>query len=139
MRKSMPFVATALVSVLITAGIMQASAGARVTPSLRATGEPVSRVLGLNLVLKTCDASPRNASEWTKFAKCSTDNFGAIKKWGTKLDKCMAVYQVERRNTFAQFVDGTTTTQTDGLAEYGGTGPFHYVMEWKDQASCPTT
>lgn len=139
MRKSMPFVATALVSVLITAGIMQASAGAQVTPSLRATGEPVSRLLGLELVLETCDSSPSTAAAWTKFAKCTTANFGAIRKWGNKMDKCMVTYQVERRNDFAKYFDGTITTETDGLAEYGGTGLFHYIMEWKAQAGCPTT
>ncbi len=103
MRKSIPFVATALVSVMITAGIMQASAGAQITPRLRATGEPASRVLGLELSLDACDPSPDNAAAWTRFAKCSTGNFAAIKKWATKMDKCMMVYQVERRNNFARF------------------------------------
>ncbi len=40
MRKTLPFIATALVSVMITAGIMQASAGAQVEPLLRAVGRP---------------------------------------------------------------------------------------------------
>ena len=40
MRKSIPFVATALVSVLITAGIMQASAGAQVTPRFERPASP---------------------------------------------------------------------------------------------------
>jgi hypothetical protein len=139
MRKLMPFAATALVSVMITAGIMQASAGAQVDPTLRATGESASRVLGLDLSLHACDSSPSNAAAWTRFAKCTTGNFAAIKKWANKLDTCMVLYQVEKRVNLAKFVDGTMTEQTDGLAEYAGPGPFHYLMEWKDQASCPTT
>lgn len=140
MRKVMPLIATALVSVLITAGIMQATAGAHVDPTLRATGLSPSRLIGADLNLASCDPTPSNASEWTKFAKCAAGNFTAVRKWATKLDACMTLYRIERRNNFATtsdggiFVDG----QTDGLAEYNNGGASSaYLMQWKDLASCP--
>jgi len=137
MRKVMPLIATALVSVLITAGIMQATAGAQIDPTLRATALSPSRVIGADLNLASCDPTPSNASEWTKFAKCAAGNFGAIRRWANKLDACMELYQIESRNNVARYVDGLFTEQTDGLAPAAGGGTVHYLMEWKDQASCP--
>jgi hypothetical protein len=140
MRKAMPFVATALVSVLITAGIMQATAGAQVDPSLSATGLSASRVLGLGLSIETCNTSPSNASAWLKFAKCTTGNFTAIKRWANKLDTCITTFEVEKRADLAIYQDGLLTNPGgEALNDYDGNGPFRYFMGWKDLAACPTT
>ena len=96
MRKTVPFIATALVSVMITAGIMQASAGAQVEPTFRAVG-PASDVFGVGLRITPCNSSPNNANEWHRFSRCSRSNFSAIQKWSTRLDKCMLIYQAEER------------------------------------------
>lgn len=139
MRRSLPIIATALAASLITAGLMQASAGAQVEPTLQPTGEPASRILGLELRLSTCNASPSNASAWSKFARCATHNFVAIKKWSNKLDRCMTTFQVANRNDDL-YDDGAGGTEVgSGLANSDGTGSFRYFMGWEQMGGCPVT
>jgi hypothetical protein len=137
MRKTVPFIATALASVLITAGIMQASAGAQVDPVLRQVGQPVSEFLGLELNLTNCNSSPNNAPAWTRFARCAAANFATIKRWENKLDNCLTLFQVENRSNDAYYVDGLSTTEGSGLAPFAGPGVPRYLMEWRGLAACP--
>jgi hypothetical protein len=137
MRKTVPFIATALVSVMITAGIMQASAGAQVEPTFRAVG-PASDVFGVGLRITPCNSSPNNANEWQRFSRCSRSNFTAIQKWATRLDNCMVLYEMRIRDDDL-YSDGGGLGGSelgDGLAPGPG-NPDHYLMEWRKKPNCP--
>ena len=135
MRKTLPFIATALVSVMITAGIMQASAGAQVEPTFRAVG-PASDVFGVGLRITPCNSSPNNSNEWHRFSRCSRRNFTAIQKWATRLDKCMLIYQAEERGNDL-YDEGGFPQQAQGLALHAGPQQVIYLMRWKGGATCP--
>lgn len=135
MRKTLPFIATALVSVMITAGIMQASAGAQVEPTFRAVG-PASDVFGVGLRITPCNSSPNNSNEWHRFSRCSRRNFTAIQKWATRLDKCMLIYQAEERGNDL-YDEGGFPQQAQGLAPHAGPQQVIYLMRWRGGATCP--
>ena len=136
MRKTLPFIATALVSVMITAGIMQASAGAQVEPTFRAVG-PASDVFGVGLRITPCNSSPNNSNEWHRFSRCSRRNFTAIQKWATRLDKCMLIYQAEDSGQRSLRRRRLSDQQAQGLAPHAGPQQVIYLMRWRGGATCP--
>jgi hypothetical protein len=142
MRKIVPFALTAIVSVAFTATIVQASSGG--AAPLRAVPVAPSRILGVDLTIRTCNSSPDNATKWRAFAKCATGNFARIRAWASKLDNCMQVFQVSERNDDVYAGPGGVTgpnpeLQTGSGLVYGGnaTNP-RWVMGWKSSATtCP--
>jgi hypothetical protein len=140
-RKTVPFLLTVVLTVICTAGIVRASSsssdqvlGASVTPS---------RVLGIDLSLARCNPGPRNAAEWSNFAKCVTTSFTRIRKWANTLDTCLRVQPVQSRSNAIYGDDPGDITHTDwtnGEAlSYGTGGGFKYLVEWRQVAGCPTT
>ena len=121
---------------MITAGIMQASAGAQVEPTFRAVG-PASDVFGVGLRITPCNSSPNNSNEWHRFSRCSRRNFTAIQKWATRLDKCMLIYEAEIRPNDL-YGDGIGPDNPgEGLAPHAGPQQVIYLMRWKGGATCP--
>ena len=53
-----------------------------------------SDLLGSGLDLNKCNSSPKNATEWTRFAKCMTGNMSKVEQWAKVLDTCFTTYQV---------------------------------------------
>ena len=138
MRKTVPFVLTIVVSVLCTATLVRA-AGSSDETTLQPSSVAPSDLLGSGLALNTCIASPNNASEWTKFAKCMNGNMFKVKHWAKVLDTCFTTYQVTDRanDIYGDPTDPFTFQNHSGLgsAEVGDT--FKYFVGWKKQAGCP--
>jgi hypothetical protein len=138
MRKTVPFILTVIVSVLCTATLVRAASSGTEAP-LEASSLAASQVLGSALSLNTCNVSPDNAAEWTKFAKCMTGNVTRIQKWGRTLDNCFQVYKVATRadDLYGDPGDFTTWDNDPGLAPWQA-GPFNYYVGWKDRPlNCP--
>jgi hypothetical protein len=136
-RKAVPLFLTVVITMVGTAGIVRASSSQE---PLR-VGAPVapSSVFGTNLSLSSCNSSPDNAAEWTRFAKCATSNFTKIQKWAKKLDTCMDLQPVQSRSDAIYGDPADPLDQTNGDAlSYGSGGAFKYLIEWKQQPGCPT-
>jgi hypothetical protein len=137
MRKTVPFVLTIIVSVLCTTTLVRAagSSGTALEPSSVAPSE----VLGSGLDLNTCNSNPKNATEWTRFAKCMTTNMTKVRHWAKVLDTCFTTFQViERGNdVYGDPADPPTLQQGAGLAPANGDPNFKYYVGWKRQANCP--
>jgi hypothetical protein len=140
MRKIVPFALTAIVSVAFTATIVQASSGGA-APLLAVPVAP-SRILGVDLTIRTCNSSPDNATKWRAFAKCATGNFARIRAWASRLDNCMQVFQVSERADDAYYAGPTgpfpDLERGDGLVYGGNANNPRWVVGWKSSATtCP--
>ena len=138
MRKAIPFVLTVVVSMLCTATLVRAASSSGET-TLQPSSVAPSELLGSGLDLNTCNNSPKNATEWTRFAKCMTGNVFKIQRWGKVLDTCLTTYQVtdHANDIYGDPADPLTFQNHSGLgsAELGDT--FRYFVGWKKQAGCP--
>ena len=88
MRKAIPFVLTVVVSMLCTATLVRA-AGSSGETALQPSSVAPSELLGSGLDLNKCNNSPKNATEWTRFAKCMTGNVFKVRQWAKVLDTCL--------------------------------------------------
>jgi hypothetical protein len=139
MRKAIPFVLTVVVSMLCTATLVRA-AGSSDGTTLEPSSVAPSDLLGSGLVVNKCNSSPKNATEWTRFAKCMTGNMFKVKKWAKVLDTCFTTFQVaDRSNDIygTDPVDPQTFQKGSGLATADVGEPFRYFVGWKKQAGCP--
>ena len=91
--------------------------------ALQPTSVAPSDLLGSGLDLNTCNASPNNASEWTRFAKCMNGNMFKVRQWAKVLDTCFTTYQVTdhaRRHLRTTLPTHSRSETGSGLAS-GGT------------------
>ena len=140
MRKTVPFVLTIVVSVLCTATLVNA-AGSSDETALEPSSVAPSDLLGSGLDLNTCNNSPKNATEWTRFAKCMTGNMFKVRQWAKVLDTCFTTFQVADRadDIYGDPADPFSFENGSGLAsaELGDT--FRYFVGWKKATGCPQT
>jgi hypothetical protein len=119
-------------SIILTLVVMAAmtGVGARAERSAH-------RILGTELRITKCQARPNSGVEWKRYASCQNRNMASIRRWGERLDRCIAVLAVQTRNDDAYYVDGSQTTQGNGLSLWDGTGPRTFALTWRDIVACP--